>query len=217
MTGTEASTHAAPATMAALRRIGGVLLGGIVGALGWLVVLQEGPQRGWSDHDYNETMGQAFVDRADDVARAGLWATLVAGVALAGIYALVVEPLLGGRRPFVAGLTFAVAPLAAWGLVLTPFTTAYEDTAPGHPLVEIPGGILGLDAGASGLVLGVVGSLVFAAAVSRIYRLATSAEWWRSRPQSGEMARGVLDEIVGEGSLELPEKRSKERRKSTRA
>lgn len=203
--------------LAALRHVAGVVVGGAIGGIVWLIVLQEGPERGWSDHDYNQIMGQVFVGREDDVARAGFYGTLLAGIALAAIYALVIERLARGRHRAVAPLTFALLPFFSWGLVLSPGVTALEDTAIDVSPRRIPGGAFGLDGGGVTLVLGVVGSLLFALAVSRIYRLMTTPAWWKSRGSDHSIAKGVLDELISRSapaaapdSLKLPEEGRKE-------
>lgn len=203
--------------LAALRHVAGVVVGGAIGGIVWLVVLQEGPERNWSDHNYNQIMGQVFVGREDDVARAGFYGTLLFGIALAAIYALVFEGFFRGKHRALAPLTFALVPLFLWGLVLSPGVTAFEDTAIDVRPQVIPGGAFGLDGGGVTLVLGIAGSLLFALAVSRIYRLMTTPAWWRSRGSDHSMAKGVLDELISRStstaapdSLKLPEEGRKE-------
>jgi hypothetical protein len=198
--------------LSALRHIAGVVFGGAIGGIVWLVVLQEGPERGWSDHNYNQVMGQVFVGREDDVARAGFYGTIAVGIALAAVYALVFEPLARGKHRAVAPLVFAAVPLLLWGFVLSPGVTAYADTAIDVESQVIPGGVFGLDGGRVTLVLGIVGSLLFALAVSRIYRLMTMPAWWKSRGSNHSMAQGVLDGLISRSapapspeSLKLPE------------
>jgi hypothetical protein len=200
-----------------LRHVAGVVVGGAIGGIVWLIILQEGPERQWSDHDYNQIMGQVFVGREDDVATAGFLATLGTGVALALLYAFAFEPLGRNRGRAWAPLCFAAVPLALWGLVLSPGVTAYKDTAIDVRPEVIPGGAFGLDAGGVTLVLGVVGSLLFALAVSRIYRLMITPSWWKARGSDHAMAKGVLEELIArtpDPSLELPEERREEGRES---
>jgi len=193
-----------------LRHVGGVLVGGLLGGILWLVIMQEGPERGWSEHDYNQMIGQLLVDRSGDVEHAGLWATLVAGVALATVYAVAFDRLSRRLGAIGASLAFAVVPLLLWGLALSPLTTAYVDTVPGVPRRTIPGGPFGLDGGTGALVLGVIASIAFGLVAGRVYRLMQAAEWWRSRGARHEMAEEVLSELAG-GSLELPEEMREER------
>jgi hypothetical protein len=197
--------------LAGLRHVAGVVFGGLVGGTVWLVVIQEGPERNWSDHDYNEMMGQVFVNRAGDVAKTGLWATLAIGVALTALYALVVDPLLAKRGARRAALTFAAVPFLLWGLAFAPTVTAYRDTAAGVPREPIPGGVFGLDGGAATLVLGLAASFLFALAAARIYRLMCTGTWWRARGRGHELAQEVLEELTSR-SFELPEERREESR-----
>lgn len=206
----------AATVLAALRHVAGVVVGGAIGGIVWLIVLQEGPERNWSDHDYNQIMGQVFVGRGDDVARAGFYGTLLFGIALAAVYALVFERPFRSKHRALAPLTFAMVPLSLWGLVLSPGVTAFEDTAIDVRPRVIPGGAFGLDGGGVTLVLGIAGSLLFALAASRIYRLMTTPAWWRSRDDSHGAGQGVLEEIYfGKGpepSLKLPEEGREEGR-----
>ena len=43
-----------------------LILGGLLGGILWLVIMQEGPERGWSEHDYNQMIGQLLVDRSGE-------------------------------------------------------------------------------------------------------------------------------------------------------
>lgn len=197
--------------LSALRHIAGVVVGGIIGAVVWLIVMQEGSERHWSDHDYNQMVGQVVVDRTGDVAKTGFWVTLVLGIALAAVYAVVVEPLVGRARRVRAMFLFALVPFLLWGLVLSPGVTAYKDTALDVARETIPGGAFGLDGGGATLVLGMIASMLFALAVTRIYRLMCEPEWWRARGGDHAMAQGVLDELTSR-SLELSEERREEGR-----
>lgn len=199
------------AILTALRHIAGVVVGGTIGAIVWLVVMQEGAERHWSDHDYNQIVGQVVVDRTGDVAKAGFWATLVLGIVLAAAYSIVVEPLVGRVRRVRAMFLFALVPFLLWGLVLSPGVAAYKDTALDVARETIPGGAFGLDGGGVTPVLGVVASLLFALAVTRVYRLMCDPKWWHSRGGDHAMAQGVLDELTSR-SLELSEERREEGR-----
>lgn len=199
--------------LAALRHIAGVVVGGAIGAIVWLVVMQEGPERDWSEHDFNQIMGQAFVGREDDVRVAGFVATLLVAIAIAAVYALVVEPLLGKRAAWRAPIAFAPVPLLLWGLVLSPGVTAFKDTAIDVKPERIPGGVFGFDSGETALVLAIVASVLFALAVSRIYRLMVIPSWWRSRGDDAAAGHGVLGDLLIrpiDPSLELAEKRREE-------
>ena len=210
-----AQRRAGTTATAALRHIAGVAVSGMVGAVVWLVVMQEGPERNWSDHNYNQVVGQVFVGREDDVAKAGFVATLAIGVALAAVYALVIGPLIGRKGPRRAALVFAAVPLLLWGLVLAPRVTAYKDTALDEARQTIPGGVFGWDAGGITLLLAVVASLLFALSVDRIYRLMRAADWWRSRGDNDAMRQETLDQLVAPApgpSLEFPEQRREEGR-----
>jgi hypothetical protein len=201
------------------RRVVGVVVGGLVGAITWLIVMQEGYKRGVTDHDYNRVMGQVFKDATDpDVARTGYRATLVVGVIMAAIFALVVHRWTRDKRGIIAALWFALVPLLAWGLLLAPLVDAYRPTGVGQEPVPIPGGVFGLDGGFWTLPLAMAASLLVSLVIVRSYRLMSTASWWRTRPVApGE----AVHDIVGLAdvtplSLELPEERAEDAGKGSR-
>jgi hypothetical protein len=190
--------------LAGARHIAGVLFGGLLGGTVWLVVMQEGPERNWSDHDYLDMMGQVFVARSGNVAKAGLWATLAIGVALTALYALVVDPLLAKRGPRRAAFAFAAVPFLLWGPAFAPVVTAWKDTAADVAPERIPGGVFGLDGGGATIVLGIAASILFALTAARVYRLMCTGTWWRARDRRHVLAQEVLEELTSR-SFELPE------------
>ena len=200
-------TRAGALARAALRHASGVVLGGLLAAVAWLIVMQEGVLRGWTEHDYLQTIGQVVVGRADNVARAGMRLTLVLAVGIAAIYALVFDRFVRGRG-WTRALIFAAVPFLLWGLVLAPFAGGLKDTAAGEARVEIPGGPFGLDGGGATILIGAVASVVYAFIVARCYRLMRQERWWvAARERPGALAREAIEEIITPGSLELPEER----------
>jgi hypothetical protein len=197
------------AALSALRHLCAMITAGVVGGVVWLVVMQEGPERDWSDHDFNQIMGQLVVGREDDVARAGFLVTMPAAIVLAALYALIEGRT--GRSGLRLPLVFSLAPFLLWGLVLSPGVTAYKDTALDVARQEIPGGFFGTESGVVAVILAAVASVLFGLAASRVYRLMRTPEWWRSRGDTHSV--GTLDAIIApKGSLELSEQRPEEGR-----
>lgn len=221
MSGATGAATPGPRTVGAairsgLRRAAAVGLAGALGGIAWLVVMQEGHERGWTEHDFNQMLGQLFVDRSADVARAGLWGTLALGAAVALVYGLVIEPLVRSRGRWWPPLTLALILFLLWSLAFAPVVTAYVDTAPSEPPREIPGGPFGLDAGVETFVLGLVASLVAAAVIARVHRLAIDPGWWAAKHRPVEVTEEALEEILSGGSLELSEQRPEEGREPAR-
>jgi len=201
------------------RRLLGVAAGGSIAAITWLLVMQEGYKRGLTDHDYNRVIGQVFEDAAsEDVARTGYRATLVAGMVLAAIFALVIHRLTRDRRGWVAALLFAPVPFLAWGLLLAPLVDAVRPTVAGADPVPIPGGVFGLEADIAAPLLAIAASLLVSLVIVRAYRLMSTPEWWRARPAAREETVQEIEGLAGITplSLELPEERAEDARERPR-
>ena len=187
--------------VALLMRVSGVLVGGAIGAILWLIVMQEGPERGWTDYDYNEMAGQMVVPRQEDVAKAGLWTTLLLGIVLACLYPLVFRPLRRRLNRWVVALLYALVPFLLWGLLMAPAVTAYEDTASDQARRLIPGGAFGVDGGDATPVLAAVASILFALCVMRAYSLMTRRDWWTRKYRRGGLDAAVLADVVAEPGM----------------
>lgn len=109
--------------LGAARHVLGVVVGGVLGTLLWLIVMQESVGKGYTDHNFNRAMGELFVDPEGKVARAGFRATVVIGIVLAAAYAAGLHRLLRGTE-WRKALIFAAVPLLLWGLVFAPLTDA---------------------------------------------------------------------------------------------
>lgn len=204
------------------RRVAAVVTAGVVGALAWLIVVQEAGKRGYTDLDVNHALGEVWrgpVDTGrvreqealgvvgDPVAPTGLRVAVVSGVALALVYALV-APRLPLRRLWARGL-----PLALLVFLLCAFVYA--------PLVESRGvaqaGPIGLDAGAGTPLVFAAGALVFGIVAARVHDLMAGTRWWE--PTTEDSAAASLAAVVtaaeerASGSLELAEQGTEEGRK----
>ncbi|MEW6582898.1 MAG: hypothetical protein AB1416_09075 [Actinomycetota bacterium] len=194
-----------------LRHIAGVVAGGVLGALLWLIVMQQGPEHELTDHDFNQIMGQVFVDRSADVAKAGLWGTFAFGILIACLYPPVFHRMERHRGPVVAAAAFAVVPFLLWGIAFSPVVTAFVDVPTGEAPRHIPGGPFGSEGGAAAVILGLVASAVYATMASRAYSLMSRRDWWERRYRRSGIAQETIVEIVGDPSLELAEQVPEER------
>jgi hypothetical protein len=193
---------------AAARRLLGVAIGGGLGAVAWLIVMQDGFQRGffgrrWSDQDFASAMGKLFGAGEDaNIRQRGFYVTLAIAAVVVALYGLAAR--LPWRWQYHA-LALAGAVFLLWGLVFCPIVAARESSE--------NGGILGSDAGATAWVVAALASLAFAFVAVRIYRLMREADWWvpgRRRIEASQTleAMGVADaQADALSSLELAEER----------
>jgi hypothetical protein len=194
-----------------VREVLAVVLGGLIGALCFLVVAQEGFKQGYFDLDTNAGVGLLIGAVAEDVPRRGFLAILAIGVALALLQRAISGSL---HRPFVVRmLPLAVLVFLLWGLVLCPLLDR------SHP--DVAAGLFGSDAGGGAVPVMAVASVVFALVVERVSGFVRDIEWWA--PKHFDLS-GSLEEIFienGDGadakaSLELTEKGPEDRGERTR-
>src|SRR5436190_9344951 len=181
------------------RRAAGVVVGSGLGALLWLIILQEGVRHGWTDQNFTSDMGLLVQSAEGSPTQAGLRLTLLSGLVLGVLYVPLAE--LWVRSRWVRGLVYAVVPFLAWGLVFCPLVAGRIDGEPSAPF--------GADAGAATIVLAAVASLAYALALARAYGLMREPAWWRprARPSIEETER-----LVDDASLELAEERAEQPR-----
>jgi hypothetical protein len=201
-----------PGLPALARRIGGVLIGGVVTAIVFLICVEGSFHEGFTDFDFAHVLGTAIEGTAteetqsealgvigDSAGPTALWATVVAGIVMLAVHALVVVPLVR-RRWELQGLALAVVMFLAIGLIYVPYVDSRLDTPIGPWGSDQGGWTPFVFAGAS-----VISSLIGA----RCYDLARSAGWWRPE---GVVVDQQLTELTGiEQSLELPEEGREER------
>ena len=122
------------------RGVAGVLIGGIITALTFLIMAQGSFRQGIMDFDWGhvlgtchprlgrgETGGQALDVIGDTAGPDALYATLIAGVVLLAFHALVVVRLV--RKPWpVQGLVLGVVAFLAIGFIYMPYVDANLDT-----------------------------------------------------------------------------------------
>lgn len=180
------------------RRLAGVVVGGALGALVWLIIMQEGLRHGWTEQNFNADMGLLFssVDN-ETIQYNGVKLTLAVSVGLAIVYALLTEAVWRDR--WKRGIWFSVVPFLLWGLVYCPYVAGRIEGEPDAPF--------GLDDGAT-IIVGLVASLGFGLVLARVYGLMRTPGWWR--PQHRRL--GETLQAIETPSLELPEERPEERR-----
>ena len=200
-----AGSYLAEAARARLRwavhQVVGIVVGGMLGAAFWLVVVQEGRSLDQTDLDFVRAMALIFEAEGTDrraTGSAGLYLTLGTGVLLVLLHALVVPRVarLRGRRWWIQAIPVGIAAYVLWGALVSPSRDA---------------GAFGLDAGGvSSAIVFLVGAAAFAIVAVRCYTLIASAAWWEDKEQ--DITRS-LDEIESRSrSLELAEQRPEQGR-----
>lgn len=200
-----------PAAPAVARAIAGVLIGGVVAAITFLICVQGSFHKGITEFDFAHSLGTAVRGTAtertgaealgvigDSAGPTALWTTIICGIVLLAFHALVIVRLV--RRSWVVqGLVLAVVLFLAVGLIYVPFVAARLDS---------PIGPWGSDQGGWTPLVFAGSSLIAALIAARIYDLTGRPSWWRpQRVQVDEQ----LAELTGlDESFELPEQRSEE-------
>jgi hypothetical protein len=210
----EARRHLA----AAGRFLAAAVIGGIVGGIVFLIMVQGAFRRGYTDLDFNHVLGTLVEGTAsettstdealgiigDTVGKSGLYATCIAAVALMILHGLVITRLVR-RHWLVQALPLAVVTFLVVGLLYCGLADSRLDT---------PTGLFGADAGGmTPLVLG-LSSLGFAVVASRCYSLIEDAGWWVPKHESIETALEAVPDVDDSPapSLELAEEGPEQRR-----
>lgn len=186
MSGDDATIGAAfPRLIVAGRQVAAVVVGGVLAALAWMFVLQEGHTGNifgvtWTDHDFPDGLGHAV--GAKDTAKAGLYLTLALGVLVAALYVALERRLPG--RGIVKGLMFAPIPFLVWGLVFTPLVDSRQVLREAD-FVFLPTGVFGVEAGGATIISGIAASVIASVILARVTALARSPEWWQDHPDVG--------------------------------
>jgi hypothetical protein len=162
---------------AGARRLAGVAIGAGLGAVVWLIVMQDGYQRSffgrrWSDQDFASALGKLLGGTEGNIRQRGFYLTLVIAAVVLIAYGIVVDAL-GSRLPQrweLQTIGLAVVVFLLWGPVFSPIVGAREPTE--------KGGIFGIDAGGTAWFVALLASLAFSVVAVRIYRLMTDADWW---------------------------------------
>ncbi len=172
-----------------LRHILGVVLAGSVGGIVFLTIAQEAFKKGFTTHRFNGSMGIYLGGHAEQIARRGLYGTLVIGLVLALAY-LVVRRFMRGPE-WLRGIQVGIVAFLGWGAVFGPLAKGSN---------TVPAGFFGLDADAAAPVVILVAALAGCLTLVRVYDLALSATWWQPRHVDFEAS---VHSLVNEGELEV--------------
>ena len=171
-----------PGLPALARSVAGVLIGGVVTAIVFLICVQGSFRQGITDFDYAHVLGTAIEGTAteesgaealgvigDSAGPTALWTTIIAGIVLFAFHALVVARLLRRRHWVVKGAALGIVGFLAIGVIYIPYVDAQLDT---------PVGAWGVDQGGMTPLVFLGSSLIACIVGARCYDLAERASWW---------------------------------------
>jgi len=199
-------TISLPRLPALARAVAGVLMAGVVAGFLFLICVQGSFRQGITDFDFAHVLGTAIKGSAeerqgadalgvigDTAGPTALYATLIAGVCLFAVHALVVVRLVRAHW-LVQGLVLGAVGFLAIGLIYVPYAEANLDT---------PVGAWGADWGSHTPLVLALSVLIASIVGARVYDLAVRASWWE---QESVHVDDQLAELTGlDESLELPE------------
>ena len=199
--------------LALVREAVGLIGGGVLGAIAWMIVSHEALNRGWNDQDFSRALGEILGATDTDVPRLGLWVGLAIGAGLAIAILPISFRLIPGSW-WLRSLPLILVSFALWGFWFSPLAGEKSSYS---------GGLFGSDAGADELITYAITAFVYGTVAGRVYSVMASAGFWRPkdndlRGQGAEMLDELLeDRTQGAASLELPEERPRERGKAPEA
>ena len=195
-----------PGFPALARAVAGVLIGGVVTAIVFLICVQGSFRQGITDFDYAHVLGTAIEGTAteesgaealgvigDSAGPTALWTTILAGIVLLAFHALVVARLVH-RHWVIKGVALGIVAFLAIGVIFIPYVDAQLDT---------PVGAWGADQGGMTPLVFLGSSLIACVVGARCYDLAERASWWEEEKVAVDEQ---LAELTGvDESFELPE------------
>jgi hypothetical protein len=192
------------------RELTGLLAGGLLGSITWMIVAHEGEKRFDSEVSFPEALGEVRGAELTDAPRLGLWTALVVGTLIAGV----LLPLLFRTIPgpwYLRSLPLAAVVFLLWGLWFSP--RVGEETT-------FPGGVFASEASGGTLLAFALASIGYAAVAGRVYSVTRALDFWRDkdndlRAQGADVLRDLglgpdgkppePDPASREASLELAE------------
>ncbi len=191
------------------RFVVGVLVASVMGSVVFLIMVQGSFRKGHTDLDFNHVLGTMVKGTAEETSGnqgalgvvgdtagpTGFYATLVGAIVLLIVYGLVVR--LVRRHWAIQGVGLGLVTFLVLGLVFAPIADARLDT---------PTGLFGVDAGGLTVVVLGVSAMGFGLVAARCYDLIVDPGWWRQREATLDEMLEVVDDVLEEPSLELPEK-----------
>lgn len=180
-----------------LRRLAAVLVAAVLGAIVWLVVVEE--ERFVPESlDFNHLLGELVLGPGHETARSdgplavvgdpvaptGFGVTCLLALGLAVLHVLVIEPALAraprlGRSLVVRAFPLAVIMYLLWGLV---FTALVDDR------FDVAAGPFGVDASGATPITYAVAALLTGIVMVRAIELVRTADWWRPKRIDHESA-----------------------------
>ncbi len=187
-----------PKAVDVIRWVTAIIAAGTLGAFFWLTIMQEGNagrifNRRWTEHDFPDGLGAAL--GATEHARVGLVATVVLGIAVTVLFALI-ERFLPGRN-WVKGISFAPILFLAWGLLFAPFVNSHQ-VLQGDDYAYLSDTVFATRSGNWTLLSAAAASLAAGIVIARVLQLVRSADWWT--PKDPEQYQSLLESTP----LDLP-------------
>ena len=195
-----------PGLPALARSVAGVLIGGVVTAIVFLICVQGSFRQGITDFDYAHVLGTAVEGTAteetgaealgvigDSAGPTALWTTIIAGIVLLAFHALVTARFVP-RGWVVKGIALGIVCFLAIGVIYIPYVDAN---------LETPIGWWGADEDGMTPLVFLGSSLIACIVGARCYDLAERASWWEPEKVAVDEQ---LAELTGvDESFELPE------------
>ena len=121
------------------RTISAIVVGGVVAAICFLIVIHEAERRGYTELDFNHPLGTIIEGRqsedattraalgviGDSAAPTGLMVTLVLGVLAMAVFALAIVPLVRRGGWIVQGVVLGAVTFLALGLIYPPLASRH--------------------------------------------------------------------------------------------
>ncbi len=200
------------------RELTGMVAGGFLGAVAWMIVANEGFSRGWSDQNFPEALGEIRGAVLTDVPRVGLWTGLFIGTVLAAVLLPIIYRVMPGPW-YLRAVPLAIVAFLLWGLWYSPEISGES---------AFPGGFFGSEAGTGTLITFAVTALAYGAVAGRVYSVAVRRDFWEPKENDlREQGAQVIEELGldedlglsedGDASLELPEQWGSESGKAAKS
>jgi hypothetical protein len=167
----EIATRPVHPLLQAVREVLAVLLGGVLVAIAWLIVVQEAYKQGLTGHEFNRGLGLLLGGEGEQVPRWGFYGTVTAGIVLALVYALVSH--LTARRWYLLAIPFGLVVFVAWGVVFCPLVGGTTD--------EVPAGLFGREADVWAPISAFLAAFACSFSLARVHSLVRSAQWWEPK------------------------------------
>ena len=198
---TDAASEWGGRTGAALRRVAGVVLSGLLAAVAWSVVWTYAFDHDWTGANSVRMIGLLRNHEPLDAAKRGFAVVCAVAILLAAVVALA-DHWLPWRLEFAAvGLALVV--FLGWGTIFGPLTADRAWSVIDGRRFPAPSGLFGLDGGRATPIVGAFAAIALGFVMVRCQRVMADAVWWKPGRSLG--TRGVAFD-----SLELPEEGAKE-------